>query len=419
MKKVSVIEPSTSPDHSNIHRPEDPLIVKHKFSIADTISFLKQRLVYVVLILTAIGVAAYSQNPEWFGAYDTKASANTAQIAIQPAQASATPDTALQLWTTTSAPTGFIQVEIAFTPAVLKLSSDIILTNTDFTRIIKQTPYAEANTTGKIVLVLGLDPAKRTTPPQGTMQIATLPFTAVLPAVIPTTQVTVSGSGSTIVSMDTTLMGITATGSTISLPIPTPTPTNSPTPTPTLLPTPTTTPTSTPTRTPTPTSTPTRTPTPTPVITTYPSPSTTIVPTSTNTPTMTPTKTPTPTITPLPTNTPMPTITNSPTPTPTPIPPEEKGILSGTVLNADRIPIAGATVDISQSVGSRYVRVARLQTDASGKYQITLSYGTYRIKYSAKGYYTQTQTILMNTTTTDVAIYLNKNKWSTRNWFSL
>jgi 5-hydroxyisourate hydrolase-like protein (transthyretin family) len=403
MKRPQVIEPETSPDGHDSQKLDDSLVVKHRFSINDTISFMKQRVMYVILILAALGISAYSQKPEWFGAYDTNAVSNTAQVNLQPAQISAAPNATLQLWATTSAPTGFIQVEITFTPSVMKLSSDITLVNTSLTRIIKRTPLAEANSTGKIILALGLDPAKRATPLSGSMQIATLAFAAVTPAIISSTQVTISGTATSVVGMDAALMNISATSSTISLPVPTPSPTKSPTPTPTSTPIPTPSPTTTPIPTHTPTST------PTPVTTIYPSPPTTVKPTTT----------PTPTITNTPTKTPTPTIISTPSPTPTPVLPELRGALTGTVLDTAKQPLANVTVVISRSVQRKYVEVARLQTDAAGQYQLSLAYGSYRIQYSARNYNSQSQIVSIQSASTEIAIYLRKHHWGFSYWFSL
>jgi hypothetical protein len=370
MKHTNVIEPTTPLDQSDTPISENPLIVKHTFSLKETLLFIKHRLLYIVLIAAGIGIGVYSQHPEWFQEYDTSAATNTAQINLQPSQLSASPNAVLQIWTTTNAPTGFVSVEIDFTPSLIKLTSDVALTSTSFTRIIKRTSYTEANSTGKIILALGLDPAKKTNPPQGSMQLATINFAAVSPVVLSSTDITISGSASSVVGMDTALMNISTTGTTVSLPIVvvSPTPTSS--------------------------------------ISIHP------------TPTATPARTNTPIPTPIRTKTLTPTLNGNPTATPT-LPPEDtKCVLTGTVYNEKRNHVVNTTVIISRSENRTYTEVARLKSDANGQYQIPLACGTYQIRYSAHNFRSQLQTVNINSNSTEIGLHMKKFRWTFGSWWS-
>jgi hypothetical protein len=210
---------SVRPKQSNMNKTDSPLIVKRKFSLREIRSFLNQRLVYIILVISILAIAMFTTHPEWFQKYNTKAATNTAQITLQPAQVNAIPTTTVQLWTTTSASTGFVNVEIDFNPSRIRLTNDATLTSTTLTRLVRRTSFAEANTTGKLFLTLGLDPSKRSNPPQGTMQLGTLNFTAVTPAVIALTPVTVSQTTSSVVGMDAALMSVTSSGTIVYLTI--------------------------------------------------------------------------------------------------------------------------------------------------------------------------------------------------------
>jgi outer membrane biosynthesis protein TonB len=230
----------------------------------------------------------------------TRAVAHQATVSILPATLSLPPNGALQVWATTDGPLAFVNVEVTFDPTVVKLSSEAALTTSAWGRVIKQTTMAEANATGKLDLVVGLDPAHVQTPPNGTFQIATLQFGANTTNSNVTTTVAVASAPSQLVVIDTTVFTLTTIGSTITVnPLPTPTPTLTPMPT---------------------TIPPTSTPIPTPTSTLAPTP-TTIPPTSTPIPTPTPTRTPTPTPYPTPTPTRTPTPTPYPTTIPSPTPP--------------------------------------------------------------------------------------------------
>jgi hypothetical protein len=478
MKRTLRTQQTTLPDQSESLPVEAPLVVKRKFSFRDILSLIKKHFVYIILILAGAGIALYSQFPELFQGYDASAAENTAQINLQPSQVSASPATTLQLWATTSAPTGFVAVEIDYTPAVIRLTGDITLTNSKLTKVIKQTSYSEANSTGKLFLTLGLDPAYKANAPQNSMQLGTLNFAAVTPAVISTTDVSVSGTYSSVVGMDATFMNISASGAVVTLPVIGPTTTVTPTPITTIVPTrtptitPTRTPTITPTRTPTSTLRPNQTATPTPLTTTAPFVISNVQATNISQTTATITwllsdygtgqveygktisyglfSTPETsfdwnhhaqslsgltsgalyhyrvkstdrtgqtavsgdyTFTTLGTGG---TSTPTPTSAPTPTPPEAKTVLTGTVYTAVKQPIVNATVVISQAIGKKYIEVARLKTDTAGQYSITLDYGTYRIQYSASGYRTQTQTVSLQTATTEIAVYLKEGRKSFR-----
>lgn len=220
MKHAQSSNPTTTTSQSDAPRLNDLLVAIRKITQRDTKSFTKQLLVFSIFILAGLGILGYSQHPEWFQRLNSKAESNTALIKLQPTQVNALPSTTLQLWTTTSAPTGFVAVEIDFMPSVIQLTGDATITNTGLWRIIKRTPYSEANSMGKIVLVLGLDPTHKTNAPQGSIQLATLNFSAVTPALIATTNITISGSASSVVGMDTAFMSVTTTGTAVSLHIP-------------------------------------------------------------------------------------------------------------------------------------------------------------------------------------------------------
>ncbi len=172
----------------------------------------------------------------------TRATAHQASITVLPAKLSLPPNGTLQVWATADSPVAFINVQITFNPAVVKLTTEPVLTTSTWGRIVKLSTMADTNTSGKLDMVIGLDPAHVQSPPNGTFQIATLQFEANTANSNVTTSV-VASAISQLVAVDTTVFTVTAAGSTITvnpLPSPTPTTTQGVTPIHTRKPTPTT-----------------------------------------------------------------------------------------------------------------------------------------------------------------------------------
>lgn len=175
-----------------------------------------------------------------------KAGTNTVKISIQPATSTMPPNTTYQLWATADNPVAFATVKIVFDPAKVKMIGEISTSPSPLTRVVKQTAMSEANTTGIINLSLALDPTKKSTPPTGTFELATIPMGVNTTTQNISTTLHLDSSVMQVVNPDATLFTITAVDSVIAL-----NPPATPTPTPTTKPTPTPTPTKAPTPTPT------------------------------------------------------------------------------------------------------------------------------------------------------------------------
>lgn len=222
--------------------------------------------------------------------YIPKAQVATVSLTANPASATLPPNATIRLNLNAGAERiGFVKVVLTFNQAHINLAGEI----TTSTRLrqnrepaadpwITKTSMANANSSGRIVLVLALDELDRTNAPTGTFEIANFPIRAVATQQNLSTQLNFTVAESQIVNTNTDALNITASGSTFNLnpavtATPTSTPTGTPTNTPTFTPTPTNTP--TPTRTPTPTAT--RTPTPTATATSTPTGTSTFTPTGT------------------------------------------------------------------------------------------------------------------------------------------
>lgn len=254
--------------------------------------FSKRNIIILAVLVVALPLAVYLVRQAV--KFISRAVPGAVEIFFVPDTATLPPDTAFALTLDAkSNKVGFVRLEVNFDNSKIKLVDEVQVTD-KLKTVIEKTSKSEANSSGNIVIVLGLAPGDKDNPPSGVFEFVRLVFTAL--GTTGSTQISVNDSGVQIVDMGANEIAFSSSSATVTLG-PGPTATNTPTPTESPTPTFTKTPTPTPTRTPTPTST--KTPTPT----------------FTKTPTPTNTKTPTPTAT----KTPTPTPTKKPTQTPTPV----------------------------------------------------------------------------------------------------
>ena len=375
-EKIISVQKSKTPILSKLTTRSTEFLRDHKVDV--------KYILLAIPITVAFLIANIIQNNQIIG---TQAGEHQASVAFQLASWDLPPQGTFGIWVNSDSPVAASDVELSFDPKLVKMTSEVAI-KTALTRKIKVTSMTEANTTGKISIVLGLDPSMFGNPPLGAFQIADLTFDSNTSSKDVSTKITFTNPGMQIVAVDQSVFNLTTTGTDLAInktsptpgptEIPTATPTSTLTPAPSILPTPTPIPTPTPTKTPVVTPIPTATPIPT--TPTTPKPTVTAVPTAIPTPVKTPTTVPTPTK----------TSTIAPIPTATPIP-QRKVLLSGTVTNSSNNNlISGITITIKDRWGRT---VARGKTNSSGHYGFYLQTGSYKVTASGFGYRSSTTTV--------------------------
>lgn len=152
--------------------------------------------------------------------YLTKGAATTVNVSFSQPSLTLNPDatspTTINILTNAStSEVGFVRVEFTFDPAKIMLASEITPTSL-FKKVIKTTTATEANTTGRVTMVLGLDPADRTSPPTSSFQVATVSLKA-KPGTSGTSSLTFDNSKMQIVDMTAVANTITSTNTSISI----------------------------------------------------------------------------------------------------------------------------------------------------------------------------------------------------------
>lgn len=137
-----------------------------------------KKMIFVAVILVMVSVTLYFANflIQEKQTLTVGATTGNANLFLEPPILTLPPDGQVNLWVTTDKPLGFVATELSFDPTLLRLSAEIVLPNTALTQVIKLTPMAEANTTGKINIVIAVKPTTLTIAPTGNFSLASLKF---------------------------------------------------------------------------------------------------------------------------------------------------------------------------------------------------------------------------------------------------
>jgi len=104
----------------------------------------------------------------------TKGVSRTVHITILPASQNLLEEGTIQIWANSEKPLAFVRVVVTFDTARLELTRDIEWNHAKLNQLITKTPKADANASGKITLVAGLDPKYRDAAPTGAFKLATI-----------------------------------------------------------------------------------------------------------------------------------------------------------------------------------------------------------------------------------------------------
>lgn len=172
--------------------------------------------------------------------YKAGAAGGNAEFFFDPGSLTLPPDGLASLWVTTDKAVGFVRAELSFDPKLVALAQDITLAEPSLKRVIKLSTMSEANSSGKIILVVAVDPTTLASAPTGNIKLANFKFKAISTRSNKAASVTVSTSSSQLVDTSAVPFNLTAKGLSLtvnpsdgtSTPTPTPTPATTPTPPP-------------------------------------------------------------------------------------------------------------------------------------------------------------------------------------------
>jgi|GEM_PF-6471919 len=155
---------------------------------------------FVVALAIAI---YYFVTTNLFSSDVLSATAGTASLALASNVSSITPTSPAIVSVTANVnkSLSFAHVELSFDKTMLQLTKEITLNNTSLNKVIKQTTMAEANSTGKITLIVGVSPTTRAQAPVGSISLASISFKAANTTTA-TSAITLTTATSTLVDSD-------------------------------------------------------------------------------------------------------------------------------------------------------------------------------------------------------------------------
>lgn len=136
------------------------------------------KILLLIAVVVMLSVTMYFSNVLIKNSQSLNAGAanGNAEIFLEPSVVTIPPDGLVHLWVTTDKQLGFVAIDLTFDPTLIKLAQEITLPTLTLERSLKVTTMAQANTTGKISVVLGIDPTGLETAPTGSFPIANLKF---------------------------------------------------------------------------------------------------------------------------------------------------------------------------------------------------------------------------------------------------
>lgn len=229
---VAHVDLTSSIIHSNEKRPFDR--IRDGFIHLISKDNLKLGLKYLVFIIPLIAMFYLANNVYERQSLDSKAGVGQASLFFQSDSLTLPPDSDLTVIANSSGPVGFAKVELNFDTTKVKLVSEIDVSISPLKKVVKISSMSEANLTGKIEIILGLDPSFVSNPPSGSFQVAKFRVASNTGNNNVTNSVSFNTSNSQLVNLDQTLFNLTATNLSVLInPVATATPILATTPSPT------------------------------------------------------------------------------------------------------------------------------------------------------------------------------------------
>jgi hypothetical protein len=208
----------------SIQKSKMPFLSKFKTKSSEFLKNHKVDIKYLLLAIPIIAIFFLVREVQYRQSLKTGAGLHQASVAFQLQDWTLPPENAFDVWVNSDSPVSFINVNISFDPKLVKLTHEIATTG-KLTRIVKITSMADANSTGAISIVLGLDPSMATSSPSGAFQVASLTFNANTTEQNIATTINFNSSQMQIVASDQSVFQLTTTNLNLILnPTATPTP---------------------------------------------------------------------------------------------------------------------------------------------------------------------------------------------------
>lgn len=198
---------------------------KDKIKSMDLKSSFVLGLKYSLFMVPLVATYFLLNNIDQKQSLGTNAAIGNAKFLFQNSNIVLPPETEMQVLVNTDVPVGFVHSEINFDRTRVKLVSEIDVSGSQLKRVVKVTSMSEANSTGKIEIVLALDPASINTPPSGGLQLGKFRIATNTQNTNLSSNLTFNISNSQVVNVDQSLLSLTSNNTTLTInPVATATP---------------------------------------------------------------------------------------------------------------------------------------------------------------------------------------------------
>lgn len=166
--------------------------------------YLKSKILpLAIIILLVISTFLLVRETKFYQSIFTSASVGQATIFLEPDTSTLPPSSSVDVWITVDQAAAFSHIELYYDSQVIELIAEPDYSSSPMTRIINSTSMSEANSTGKIIFTLGLEPSQLSSAPTGAFKLATFKFST-----------TTSSFTETLLSIDTSTTQLVDVGAT-------------------------------------------------------------------------------------------------------------------------------------------------------------------------------------------------------------
>jgi hypothetical protein len=170
-----------------------------------------------VVVLAVFAIYFFAKEVQKRQSLNSKAGVDTVQLFFQIGEIVLPPQTDVYVLASTNKSVGFARVVMEFDKSKVNLSSEVNVSESSFKKIIKVTSKDEANSSGIVEIVLGVDPSDTQTIPSGNIQIGKFTLSSVTNSENVITSMNFSQSSSQIVDMDAQIFSLTTNNLSIKI----------------------------------------------------------------------------------------------------------------------------------------------------------------------------------------------------------
>lgn len=192
-----IISSAKKVDSKNTDLNENQLFIDSYTSKKNDLKFL----ILLIPLAATLLLVRYLVDNKIIG-INSKAGTGQASLFFQTNSTQIPPEFAAKVLVQTDGPVGFVSTEIVFNNNLVKIAAAPDISTSPLKKTIFITDVNEANNTGRMSLVMGLDPSKITSAPNGSFQLASIRFISATTSLNQNTSLSYNNSKSQVVNIN-------------------------------------------------------------------------------------------------------------------------------------------------------------------------------------------------------------------------